>query len=138
MPDARDFRRIVLALTDAIEGSHMGHPDFRVNGRIFASLRQDERHGMVILTPEQQARFIEDYPAAFQPESGAWGRSGCTRVDLATVDEEALGEAATLARQNAVAKGPTRSRAKKKAPKTTQDGFGTMSTMTRRPRRKRK
>jgi hypothetical protein len=69
---------------------------------------------MVVLTPEQQARFVEEYPAAFQPESGAWGRSGCTRVDLAAVAEEALGEAATLARQNAVAKGPTRPKATKK------------------------
>ena len=134
MPNARDFRRIVLGLTDAVEGSHMGHPDFRINGRIFASLRQDERHGMVILTPEQQARFVADYPSAFQPESGAWGRSGCTRVDLAAVDEEALGEAATLARQNAVAKGPTRSKPKKAAARTTQDGLGTKATKTRRPR----
>jgi hypothetical protein len=128
----------VLGLTDAVEGSHMGHPDFRVNGRIFATLRQDERYGMLILTPEQQARFVGDCPSAFQPESGAWGRSGCTRIDLSAVDEEALGEAATLARQNAVAKGPTRSRPKKKAAKRTPDGVGTMSTMTRRPRRKPK
>jgi hypothetical protein len=88
----------------------MGHPDFRVNGRIFASLTQDESRGMVVLTPEQQARFISEYPSGFQPESGAWGRQGCTRVLLASVDEEVLGEAATLARQNIAAKGPARAR----------------------------
>ena len=114
MPNAEDFRRIVLGLRDAVEASHMGHPDFRVSGRIFATLKHDETKGMVVLTPEQQERFVREHPSAFEPESGAWGRSGCTRVDLQSVDEETLGEAVTLARQNAVAKGPTRSRTKKK------------------------
>jgi hypothetical protein len=105
MANAQDFRRIVLGLQDAVEASHMGHPDFRVNGRIFATLKQDETKGMVVLTPEQQERFVREHPSAFEPESGAWGRSGCTRVDLQSVNEETLGEAVTLARQNAVAKG---------------------------------
>jgi hypothetical protein len=112
VPTAKDFRRIVLGLRDTAEGAHMGHPDFRVNGRIFASLTHDESRGMVVLTPEQQQRFIREYPSGFQPESGAWGRAGCTRVLLATVDEEVLGEAATLARQNIGAKGPARSKSK--------------------------
>jgi hypothetical protein len=112
MPTAKDFRRIVLGLRDTAEGAHMGHPDFRVNGRIFASLTQDESRGMVVLTPEQQARFISEYPSGFQPESGAWGRQGCTRVLLASVDEDVLGEAATLARQNIAAKGPARAKSK--------------------------
>jgi hypothetical protein len=109
---ANDFRRIVLGLRDAVEGAHMGHPDFRVNGRIFASLNDDETRGMVVLTPEEQERFIREYPSAFAPESGAWGRAGCTRVHLAAADEEALGEAATLAFRNAVRKGPVRARSK--------------------------
>ena len=108
----------------------MGHPDFRVNGRIFASLNDDETRGMVILTPEQQETFVREYPAVFQPESGAWGRAGCTRVHLDLVDEETLGEAATLAWQNGVRKGPTRSKgkraAKRAAPRAT--------TGKRRPR----
>ena len=128
MLTAREFRRIVLGLRDTIERAHMGHPDFRVNGRIFASLTSDETRGMVVLTPEQQQRFVREAPSAFEPESGAWGRAGCTRVHLSSADEDAVGEAATLARQNAVAKGPTRSTSKpaskrkptpKKKPKAT-------------------
>jgi hypothetical protein len=98
--NAKIFRKIALALDGAIEASHMGHPDFRVNNRIFATLHADMMSGMVKLTPEQQQRFVETEPAAFAPESGAWGRSGCTRVTLATVDDDTLGEAMTLAWQN--------------------------------------
>ena len=112
MATAADFRRIVLGMRDTAEGAHMDHPDFRVGGRIFASLTHDESRGMVILTPEQQETFIREQPAVFQAESGAWGRAGCTRVQLAVVDEETLGEALTLAWQYGVAKGPTRPRAK--------------------------
>jgi hypothetical protein len=112
---ARDFRRIALGLRDAVELAHMGHPDFRVNGRIFATLNDDESRGMAVLTPEQQEAYIRENPAAFQPESGAWGRAGCTRVRFDAVDEETLGQALTLAWQNSVAKGPARSRAKKPA-----------------------
>jgi hypothetical protein len=110
MLNAADFRRIVLGMRDAIEGAHMGHADFRVNGRIFASLSGDETRGMVVLTPDQQQRFVEEHPSGFEPESGAWGRSGCTRVHLDRVDEEILGEAATLAWQNSIARGPARAR----------------------------
>jgi hypothetical protein len=93
------LRRIALGMTGATEGAHMGHPDFRVNGRIFATLHPDDAWGMVKLTPEQQADFIGRDPA-FVPEKGAWGRQGCTAVRLAAVDEETLGEALTLAWQN--------------------------------------
>jgi hypothetical protein len=96
------FRRIALGMRDAIEGAHMGHPDFRVNGRIFATLHPGHGSGMVKLTPDQQRRFVRASPAVFAPENGAWGRQGCTRVHLAGVDEETLGEAMTLAWQNAV------------------------------------
>jgi hypothetical protein len=97
---AQRFRHIALALDGAVEGAHMGHPDFRVDKRIFASLHHEDQFGMVKLTPQQQASFIEDHPNAFTPEAGAWGRSGCTRVILKAVTEEALGEALTLAWQN--------------------------------------
>jgi hypothetical protein len=99
---ARTFRKIALGMDGAIEAAHMGHPDFRVNGRIFATLHADNKHGMVKLTPEQQQRFVSEYPAVFAPESGAWGRQGCTRVRLAAAEEETLGEAMTLAWQNVV------------------------------------
>jgi hypothetical protein len=95
----------------------MGHPDFRVNGRTFASLTADERRGMVMLTPADQERFVREHPAAFGSASGEWGRAGCTRVHLEAVDEETLVEALTLAWQNGVAKGPTRSKPRKPAPR---------------------
>jgi hypothetical protein len=108
-----DFRRIVLGMEGAVEGAHMGHPDFRVNNRIFATLHHDREFGMVNLTPDQQEQFTRAHPEAFAPESGAWGRAGCTRVRLALVHEETLGEAVTLAWQNIVNKSastPTRQR----------------------------
>ena len=112
------FRRIALALDGVIESAHMGHPDFRVNGRIFATLKADHQYGMVVLTPEQQAVLVQSHPAAFAPESGAWGRSGCTRVALKAVNEEVLGEALTLAWQRTTnVPPPPRSRAKKPARK---------------------
>jgi len=94
------FRRIALAMKGAVEGAHMGHPDFRVSKRIFASLHSGEQFGMVKLTPDQQQELIRQHPAAFSPEAGAWGRAGCTRVALNAVDEDTLGEAITLAWQN--------------------------------------
>jgi hypothetical protein len=97
---AQRFRRLALALEGAVEGAHVGHPDFRVDKRIFASLHHEDQFGMVKLTPDQQASFIGDHPAAFAPEAGAWGRSGYTRVILKAVDEETLGEALTLAWRN--------------------------------------
>src|SRR5262245_15180411 len=97
---SKDFRRIALGMKDAAQGAHMGHPDFRANGRIFATLHPDRQFGMVKLTPEQQQRFVREHPAMFAPENGAWGRQGCTRVRLDSADEETLGEAMTLARQN--------------------------------------
>jgi hypothetical protein len=100
MSSESTFRRIALGLDGAIEGAHMSHPDFRANGRIFATLHHDRLVGMVKLTPDQQRLFVRDHPESFEPEAGAWGRSGCTAVQLATVDEDTLGEALTLAWQN--------------------------------------
>ena len=88
---AADFRRLALSFDGAIEGSHMNHPDFRVNGRIFATIHPDDRRGMVKLTPDEQARFVSEHPAMFTPENGAWGRQGCTRVDFGAADRETLG-----------------------------------------------
>jgi len=102
--NADGFRRIALAMEGAIESAHMGHPDFRANGRIFATLHHDHQTGMVKLTPDQQQTFLRDHPRAFAPEAGAWGRAGCTRVRLASVDEDTLGEAMTLAWQNTARK----------------------------------
>jgi len=103
----KEFRRIALGMKDASEGAHMGHPDFRVHGRIFATLHGDGKFGMVKLTLEQQQEFVRQAPDAFKPENGAWGLQGCTAVRLAAVDEEALGEAMTLASRNLAAKPPS-------------------------------
>ncbi len=103
---AAAFRRIVLALGGATEGEHMGHPDFRVNGRIFATLHAGNKTGMVKVSPDEQQALLRDRPDAFAPESGAWGRQGCTRVYLARADEEIVGTALTLAWQQATATRP--------------------------------
>ena len=71
------FRRIALGMSGAVEGAHMGHPDFRVGGRIFATIHGDPQFGMVKLTPDQQQQFVHEHPDTFAPESGAWGRQGC-------------------------------------------------------------
>lgn len=119
MPSVKDFRRIALGLDGAIERAHMGHPDFRANGRIFATLHQDLQWGMVKLTPEQQARFVGDDPDSFKPEPGAWGRAGCTAVQLATIRDETLGEALTLAWQNS-ANATRKTKSMKRNTKTTK------------------
>jgi hypothetical protein len=115
MPSAKDFRRIALGMKDTVEGAHMGHPDFRVNGRIFATLHPDHQSGMVKLTPDQQQIFVREDPATFAPESGAWGRQGCTRVLLDSADEDKLGEAITIAWQNIANKGTAGRSTRKRA-----------------------
>jgi hypothetical protein len=105
------FRRIAMSMFAAVESSHMGHPDFRVNGKIFASLpparkeQPDESIGMVKLTPAEQGRFVKKLPKAFVAAQGAWGRQGCTYVRLANVDTAALRPAMTAAWSNAAPKG---------------------------------
>ena len=94
------FRKMALEIPTAVERSHMNHPDFRVAGKIFASLGvPDQNWGMVKLTPEQQRRFIEKVPKVFKPCSGAWGRQGATNVYLpaakASIVRAALDAAAT-------------------------------------------
>lgn len=89
-----DFRRLALRLLEAVEGSHFGHADFRVGGKIFATLGlADEGYGVLLLTPEQQAGMVEDEPKIFSPVPGGWGRKGATRVLLATVKPDILASA---------------------------------------------
>lgn len=93
----------------------MGHPDFRVRGRIFATLHPDNKFGMVKLPPDEQQRLVREHPAMFTPENGAWGRQGCTRVRLETVDEDTLGDAMTLAWQSTVKASAVRPAKKKRS-----------------------
>jgi hypothetical protein len=86
-----DFRRIALSFEGAEEGSHMGAADFRVGGRIFATLAsQKEGYGNLMLTPEQQAEFVRELPKVFQPIHGGWGRMGATHIRLAQANEDVL------------------------------------------------
>src|SRR5258707_2170675 len=88
---AADFRRIALSLEGVEEGSHMGSPDFRVGGRIFATLAsQRQGYGNLMLTPEQQAAFVEELPDVFVPIAGGWGRMGMTHIRLAKANEDVL------------------------------------------------
>jgi hypothetical protein len=86
-----DFRRIVLSLEGAEEGSHMGAADFRVGGRIFATLAAEKQgYRNLMLTPEQQAAFVEELPEVFVPIHGGWGRNGATHIVLAAASEDVL------------------------------------------------
>jgi hypothetical protein len=101
---AADFRRIALSLPDATEGSHFGNPDFRVGGRIFATLSLErDGYGVLLLTPEQQAGMVQDEPAVFSPVPGGWGRNGSTRVLLSKAAPEVLEGALQTAWQSRVA-----------------------------------
>jgi len=89
--NAADFRRIALSLEGAEEGSHMGAPDFRVGGRIFATLAaQAKGYGNLMLTAEQQSDFVRELPDVFLPVAGGWGKMGVTHIRLANVSEDVL------------------------------------------------
>jgi len=88
---AKDFRRIALSFDGSEEGSHMGAADFRVAGRIFATLASvKEGYGNLMLTPELQAEFLAERPDLFLPIHGGWGRNGATHIRLAVADEDSL------------------------------------------------
>ena len=98
---ANQFRKLALAFPDAVESSHMKHPDFRRGGKVFASLGSpDEQWAMVKLTPAQQKAFMKTDSAAFQAASGAWGRNGYTKVLLTAVDKSAADAALEAAFEN--------------------------------------
>jgi YjbR len=89
--NASDFRRLALSLECAEEGSHMGAVDFRVDGRIFATLAAVKLgYGNLMLTPDQQAAFVEEQPEVFLPVAGGWGKGGATHVRLAAANEDLL------------------------------------------------
>lgn len=89
--NAAEFRRIALSLDGAEEGSHMGAADFRVGGRIFATLAsQKQGYGNLMLTPEQQKEFVSELPEIFLPIPGGWGKMGMTHIRLAEANEDVL------------------------------------------------
>ena len=98
---ANGFRRLALKLPESSEVGHMGHPDFRVGGRIFATLgHPDAGSAMVKLTPDQQWAFLEAEPDVFAPVEGGWGRRGATRVRLKAARARSVKLALTLAWRN--------------------------------------
>jgi len=89
--NANDFRRIALSLEGAEESSHMGAADFRVGGRIFATLASEKQgYGNLMLTLEQQKAFVDELPEAFLPIAGGWGRTGMTHIRLAAANEDVM------------------------------------------------
>ena len=114
--NASDFRRIALSLEGAEEGSHMGAPDFRVGGRIFATLAsQNQGYGNLMLTPEQQADFVRELPEIFLPIPGGWGRMGATHIRLAQASEDVLAGALRTAWRLRIEKNTTTKTKKKHA-----------------------
>ena len=108
-PDA--FRAMALALPGAVESSHMGHADFRANGRIFCQPPAGGRSSAVVqLSPEEQAMRMEAEPDVFRPCAGAWGRNGSTYMDLARADDATVRGAVLCAHARAMAKPPGRTR----------------------------
>jgi hypothetical protein len=100
----QEFRDLALSLPEATEAEHMGHPDFRVRGKIFATLSPDETLGMVKLTPDLQAVFVRSEPKVFQPVNGAWGRGGATHIRLAAATEPSVRQALVVAWRNVAPK----------------------------------
>jgi hypothetical protein len=97
---ANEFRSLALSLHGATEASHMGHPDFRICGKIFATLGPGEAWGMVKLTVSQQPLVARTQPAVYEPVQGAWGRRGATYVRLEEADEASVRQALSAAWRN--------------------------------------
>lgn len=102
---ANEFRKIALSFPETTEAFHMHHPDFRVCGKIFATLGYPNKSwGMVKLRPKQQAVFMEEEPETFRAVKGAWGRQGATNVYLRAVKKETMRKALETAWANTVQK----------------------------------
>jgi hypothetical protein len=103
---AADFRQSALGFPEVVESAHMNHPDFRIGGKIFATLGYpDEDHGMVVLPTDEQKRVIKVQPKVFAAAKGAWGKRGSTIVRLAGVDKATLRPVMEMAWRN---KAPTK------------------------------
>lgn len=98
------FRKLALALPEATESEHQGHPDFRVRNKVFATLGPDGDWAMVKLTPAEQAILLDADPVAFEAFAGAWGKRGCTKIVLAKADRASVAEAVQEAWRNTAPK----------------------------------
>ena len=98
---ANDFRKLALSLSEVSESAHMSHPDFRVGGKIFATLcYPDSDHGMVVLPPDEQKRFRRYHSKVFAAAKGAWGKRGSTTVVLGLADKATVRSALEIAWRN--------------------------------------
>jgi len=136
-----DLRRIALSFPEAEEKTHMDHPDFRVRGKIFATLGYPDRnHGMVKLFPDQQEKFMRDAPGAFAPAAGAWGRRGATVVRLKSAKEAVVREALAAAWRNWAPKDLAEKQGASepggKSPARTKPARGRSKSSRRGPRRR--
>jgi hypothetical protein len=124
---ADEFRRLALGFPEVVEGSHMGHADFRVGGKIFATLgHPNERYGAAMLTPQDQDLLVKDHPKTFAPAAGAWGATGSTTIMLRGASKRAVGIALEAAWRKRAPKGlSTESRRKRatSAPRVAKDFF---------------
>jgi hypothetical protein len=100
------FRRLALSMPEAEERAHMGHPDFRVKGKIFATLfpRDGKTWGMLKLKPDQQRALVKAHPDAFDAIPGGWGRQGATQVSLDRARVAILRDAMITAWRNVASK----------------------------------
>lgn len=111
---AAGFRRLALSMPQASEAAHIGHPDFQVGGKIFATLSYpDESWGMVKLTPEQQEAFVSAEPAVFAPVKGGWGRQGATNVRLRPAKAQSVRVALAAAWRNVAPRSLAEGKARK-------------------------
>lgn len=102
---AEDFRQIALTLPEAVESAHMDHPDFRVGGKIFATLDAPQKGwGMVKLWPDEQAQLIQSHPTIFKPAQGVWGQRGATYVNLRPARKQLVRQALKAAWRNTAPK----------------------------------
>jgi len=98
---AAQFRQLALSFPGVIESSHMSHPDFRIRGKIFATLGYpDKDHGVVVMAPTGQAQLVRKYPKVFSPAKGDWGKRGCTTVLLSAVGKTTMESALKSAWRN--------------------------------------
>jgi hypothetical protein len=126
------FRRLALQLPEAVESSHMNHPDFRLNNQIFATLSGQEKGcGVLKLTLNQQTAFITDQPHIFSPVQGGWGRMGMTYIHLDQADESMMAGALKTAYQNLHTKQSQKKSTKKSKSKSVKSA--TPAKATRRP-----
>lgn len=92
-----EFRALALAFPEAVESSHFDTADFRVRGKIFATLREADGRAVLKLSPDEQQLLMETSPGLFEPVKGSWGQKGWTRIDLDRADADTARHAMGIA-----------------------------------------